>query len=412
MKRRSQKSFRLGLVVNTAIKPSRDVMLGVLDAVRNRQLYEPLFFHASAATSPGNLAKFASSGVDGIVVCGVRYEIAMDFLRLCPNHPPIVFCVHSPYLELDAELMENVGIVRLDNEAIGRQAADFFLSHGLQNFAFIACNIYREQIAGEIRCAAFERFLRSEMGEHMTFRRLSMGVVAENEDFWDTMSTSDDLKKMLTSLPKPCGILANSDRTAQKILSACCQLRLSIPEHIEVLGINNTHGICELTKPTLSSICPDQAQCAERAVEMLLTMIADPDLPTERRNVLVSGGELIERGSTGSGHDFGHVISRVREFVRANACSGISVLDVARHIRVSRRMLEKRVRAATGQSVLSMIQKVRLDNVCRLLTKTNLPISEVTMQSGYELTSNLGKLFRKTFGMSMRDYRAKHCESA
>ena len=63
-------------------------------------------------------------------------------------------------------------------------------------------------------------------------------------------------------------------------------------------------------------------------------------------------------------------------------------------------------------NVLDLIQKVRLENVCRLLKKTDLSIAEVTMRSGYELTSNLGRLFRRTYGMSMRDYRAKHGPNA
>ena len=78
---------------------------------------------------------FANSGIDGIVTCGVRRDIVLDFLRVMPNHPPMVVCAYSPILESEYELFRAGGIVLLDNEAIGRQAADFFLGHGLQNFA-------------------------------------------------------------------------------------------------------------------------------------------------------------------------------------------------------------------------------------------------------------------------------------
>ena len=54
------------------------------------------------------------------------------------------------------------------------------------------------------------------------------------------------------------------------------------------------------------------------------------------------------------------------------------------------------------------VKQVRLENVCRLLVSTTLSISDVTTNSGYEPTSNLSHLFRRTYGMSMRDYRARH----
>ena len=409
MKDKSQKAIHIGMVINTAVKPTRDVMLGILDCARRRKLAFPRLFHASAATSPENLAKFARSGLDGILMCGVRREIVREFLRIQPCHPPIVLCIYTPLLKTEEVLSKIGGTVLLDNEAIGRQAADFFLGHGLQHFAFIANSIYREQIAGELRSAAFEGRLRAVLGEHMKFERFFAGFVAENEDFWE--ADEGDLERFLLSLPLPCGIFVNSDREAVNVLSTCRQLGLDIPGQIEVLGVNNIYGLCEHIKPTLSSIFPDHRQCAEKAVEMLLALIADPDLPPERRNVRVSDNRLVERGSTASQRDFGHIASRVREFVRVNACNGIGVMDVVNHLGVSRRVIEKRVREATGQSVLDMIQKVKLENVCRLLEKTELSITEITMNSGYGLSSNLGKLFRKTFGMSMRDYRAKNSQT-
>ena len=68
------------------------------------------------------------------------------------------------------------------------------------------------------------------------------------------------------------------------------------------------------------------------------------------------------------------------------------------------------MREATGQSLLEMIQSVRLENVCRLLTTTSLPMLEVGERSGYDSTSNLSCLFRKRFGMTMSDYRAQNAK--
>ena len=103
-------------------------------------------------------------------------------------------------------------------------------------------------------------------------------------------------------------------------------------------------------------------------------------------------------------------MARAREYIAQNACKGIGVPDVVAQVGVSRRLLEKRIRAATGQSLLEMIQAVRLENVCRLLTTTSLPMLEVGERSGYDSTSNLSCLFRKRFGMTMSDYRAQNAK--
>ena len=137
----------------------------------------------------------------------------------------------------------------------------------------------------------------------------------------------------------------------------------------------------------------------------MLEIIENPNLPREKRSVKIASHRLEERGSTVSGRGYGQVVTRAREFIRLNACSGITVAEVAKGIGVPLRTLETRVTDSTGESIHAMIRAVRLEKVCELLTTSNLPISEVTTQSGYRLTTSLGALFKKIYGMSMRQYR-------
>ncbi|MBR1588740.1 MAG: substrate-binding domain-containing protein [Kiritimatiellae bacterium] len=398
------KSMNVGLAVNPAVKPSRDVFLGLVHAIHSRRDCRPLLFSAGSATSPEHLKAFAEDGrLRGMIICGVRRDIVLDFLRLMPDHPPVVLCTYAPLTDEERGMLGYGGEVVLDNESIGIRAADLFLDHGLRNFAFLCSNVYRERIAGKIRGDVFERRVRDALGTDCTFSSHVLGTVKENEDFWELGSGSTE--EWVCSLPRPCGILVNGDREAANLLDICNSLGIEVPKHLEVLGINNSFEFCDCSNPTLSSLFPDHADCAKTAVDMLEALIEDRNLPRERRRTMVSTCKLVERGSTSSGREYGHVVARVREFIQKNACSGIRVNDIVKRIGLSRRLLEKRVRDATGQSLLGMIQKVRLANVCRLLATTDLSISEVTVQSGYELTSNLSRLFRNTFGMTMREYR-------
>jgi AraC-like DNA-binding protein len=95
------------------------------------------------------------------------------------------------------------------------------------------------------------------------------------------------------------------------------------------------------------------------------------------------------------------------EFIRLNACAGITVMDVARHLNVSRRLAELRFREAQGHSLLDEIQHHRLERVCALLRETNLPIGEIGRRCGYQTETYLKVLFKTRFNVTMREYRKK-----
>lgn len=395
----------IGLVINTAIKPSRDVMLGIMEYVREDTDISiiPRLFHASPATTAPNLKAFAESGIDGLIFCGVRKEIVGGFLNAMPNHPPTVVVANFMIPEQEMEKFGVVGQIVLDNEKIGEIAADIFIEHGLTNFAFFGSNGYREMMAGKIRCEAFRRRLEEKLGGEMSFSPKMSGTLADNEDFW--VGKFDEVLAFIKSLPLPCGLLVNGDREAFGLSDICHRQRIDVPDQVEILGVNNSFGLCERARPAISSIQPDHETCARKAVEMLLALIDDPKLPQDRRIVKVDTHKFVARGSTSIGRDFGRIAVRAREFIRANACSGISVSEVANHVGVSRRTLEKRFSEAMGQTVQALISSIKLEHVCHLLKTTDLPIMEVTLQSGYQPTSNLGILFKRTYGVSMRQYR-------
>ena len=396
---------RIGVVINTTFKPARDVHLGIVNCLLSGGTGVPLLFVAGNGTLPANVKAFAEHGLDGMIFCGVRKAIVLEFLSLMPDHPPVVVTSHDIFSEGNLEQLEYGGAVVLDNESIGVKAADFFVDHGLRHFAFFASNVCRERIAGAIRRDAFRRRIQERLGAEATFSQCVTGVMADNDDYWEL--GDGESEKWVGNLPHPCGVLVNEVREAANMLAVCKDLGIRVPDDLEILGVNNSYGFCEQVQPAISSLVPDYARCAVEAVDMLMALIADPRLPRDRRRVRVPSCAIIERGSTSSG-DFGHVVARARDFIRRHACEGISVPDVVAQVGVSRRLLEKRIREATGASVLDMIQKVRLENVCRLLVNTTLSISDVTTNSGYEPTSNLSHLFRRTYGMSMRDYRARH----
>ena len=409
-KRNKGECHVIGLVVNTFIKPHRDVMLGWMRYGRNRSDIELRFFFASSATSTENLLEFATSGIDALVLCGLQEETVIDFLKSDHRNMPIVICAQMLSCNIDLNILPNVGMVLVDSEAIGRHVGEFFLEHGLDNFAFMGMNLNRERIYGRARCAAFRATVIADEEDGKTFKEKIFGVCKANGDFWD--QPRKDILKWVKSLPLPCGVFVNGDRSAAVFVDACGMLGIDVPGQIEVVSVNNSYGICESLGTTISSVQPNFDKCARQSIELALKMIAGAsELTVEDRTVVVSDHVLVERSSSLSGRSHGKIVTRAKEFIRENACNGISVRDVVKHLGVSRRTLEIRTRYATGRSVLELIRNVRMRNICRLLATTDLPLSEVITQSGYNLSGNVGAFFKKTYGMTMRQYRVKHRKS-
>lgn len=397
---------RIGMVIATEIKPTRDMMMGLVDFAYAHEELELRFFHATLVTTPENIAAFVATGVEGLVFCGIPRDTLIRYLRLFPDHPPMVASLYTVPSDEEFAGFGPVGVIILDNAAIGRQAADFLLARGLRNFVFLGSNVRRESIAGEQRFEAFEERVRAILGAEGRVSRWIFGTRMPNGDYWDP--DSGEMVRWVSSLPLPCGVFVNGDREACMLTSVCRRLGIGVPDQLEILSINNAPGFCERSNPPLSSLEPDYMSLAEKAIRILLTLIADPTLPLESRRVKMLKCRLVERGSTSVNRNRGNVVTRAREYIRLHACEGIGIPDVVAHVGVSRRLLESLVRESTGRSLLGLIQQIRLESCCFLLETTNLPVSEVQQRSGYHLTANPGRVFRKAFGMSMSEYRAAH----
>ena len=58
-----------------------------------------------------------------------------------------------------------------------------------------------------------------------------------------------------------------------------------------------------------------------------------------------------------------------------------------------------------GISIQEYLQRLRIDEACKLLTNTSLPTAEIAEAVGYRDTRHFSKLFRRYQGSSPRDYR-------
>ena len=286
-------------------------------------------------------------------------------------------------------------LVKSDAVAVGRTAAQTLLQQGVyKSYGFMG---YRtDDDWSRERGTAFRDAL-----ENAGF----IGRMFDITHFQDKVEDKHTLIKWLQGLPKPCGILAACDDRAFEVVDVCNEIGIKIPAEIGILGVNNDPLLCENAEPKLSSIQPDFIGEGRLAAELLEKMMSGGSIPAEKRLRKVGIRAIIHRQSTVAQSEAGKLVQKVLAYIARDAVKGIGVEDVARRFKVSRSLLEMRFGELQGESVYEAMLRIRLDEVKRRLRQTRDPISEITAACGWKNPAPPKTLFKKRFGVSMREYR-------
>ena len=344
----------------------------------------------AAEFTPARIRTALLEGYDGFIVSIPDTEQTAALLA-STDVPTIVMDIHSPRL---SARRKNIVFIRNSSEEIGRAAANHLLAIGsCRSYAFVHNPSVMQWSAD--RCKAFRETLR-------------------DNGFWcHELKTPEALQK----LERPVGVFAANDDRGYDVIEFCHAHRIRVPEDAVVLGINNDTLICENCHPRLSSIQPDFEQEGYLAAETLSRLMQprnpappqshNPATPQPRNpaTLFVGVKTIVRRESTAELSSSGKLVQKALAYIRKNALRGISVEDVVRHLKVSRRLADLRFRELQHTSIGEEITRIRLAEVQRLLRATREPIDSIAAQCGYANPNYLKNLFRKRFSMSMRDFR-------
>ena len=92
---------------------------------------------------------------------------------------------------------------------------------------------------------------------------------------------------------------------------------------------------------------------------------------------------------------------------RRHAEKDFAVDSLAVDLGMSRRSVQRKVKALTGRTPLQLITDYRLNKAVSLLRNTSIPITDVAYETGFGDLSHFYRLFKKTFGKNPTQYRAQ-----
>lgn len=101
-------------------------------------------------------------------------------------------------------------------------------------------------------------------------------------------------------------------------------------------------------------------------------------------------------------------MNKVYGFVTANFRSKISLDQMAAEVNMNTSAFSRYFSQVTGKSVTEFLQELRLGYACKLLTDTDLNVSEVMLEAGFNNQAYFNKLFFERKGMAPKDFRKEY----
>jgi LacI family transcriptional regulator len=213
------------------------------------------------------------------------------------------------------------------------------------------------------------------------------------------------VQRWVQRLPKPVGIFASTDIWGVQLAEVCRQTGLRVPEDVALVGVDNDDLLCEVARPSLSSIALPTERIGFEAAALLDRILAR-ERPSLRPRLLPPIGVVARQSSDVLALDDPEVAAAVR-FIREHSHTSIGVKDVLRAVTISRRSLERRFQAALDRTVWEEIRRAHLERAKSLLAGTAMPMWAVAEQAGFSDPRQLSVVFRQETGLTPTAYRGR-----
>lgn len=324
---------------------------------------------------------------DGMLVFHTERADLIRFARQQAAHcPTVLISAMKPIL--------SVPVVKEDNVAIGRLAAEHFMERGFRQFVWLSND--RRQCSYDRRAGFLAALHEAGLPcDCIEWHKMPRGQGRE----WNRA-----VARQLRTLPLPLALFALDDIVAVEAVEILKDNGFRVPEDVAVLGVGNAELMCDFSEVPLSSIEMNWPEIVYRAGKLLDDLISGgqpPDKP-----LIFPPRHVVVRASTDTLGMPGRQLATALEFIRDHFCEQIGVRDVARSAGVVRRTLEYQFRSRLHHGVAEEIRRRRLDYARELLLKTDLPVMEIAQQAGFDSPLGFAKVFKRAMGRSPTQYRA------
>lgn len=300
----------------------------------------------------------------------------------------------------DLDLPNNV--LKTDDSAVAKIAANTFLDRGFQSLAFAGA-----MASADVR--GRYRFFIDELEKHNLIpfvfsSHYHLGSIKSIRN-GEEGPTRKRLLEWLASLPKPIGIFAADDSLAFEVYQAATKIGILIPEELALLGVNDDGFLCKITNPSLSSIRLPFEKMGYDAAKLLKKLIKRGEQYNNQPESLYLPIGLIARDSIKTVVVTDKIVRSAIIYIQENYINPINVEDILDELGVSRSLLERRFRDEIGITPLVELRRQRIEKARALLSDTNESINDMGKRCGFSSAIRFTTVFKEQVGMTPSEFR-------
>ena len=291
----------------------------------------------------------------------------------------------------------NIPNITADYVGTGRMGARFFLNRGFRHFAYFG---FRNVCWSDERCDGFWQEVEAA-GYGNSFYTYNLQDI-DNLWFYE----QDKLTDWLSAIPKPIAIMACDDNQGNNLVEACHAAGIKIPSEVSILGVDNDELLCSLGSTPLSSIQVNIEEGGYQTAALIEQRVLHPETPLQ--DVVLKPVKIIGRMSTAAFATQDDQIQKAIQFIHRNITRKISVEDVTGEVALSRRLLERRFKKVTDQTIYQYITDVKLKQFAQMLLDTDDQLIDIALSLGESDTKSISRRFKQLYGCSPIQWREKN----
>jgi LacI family transcriptional regulator len=190
------------------------------------------------------------------------------------------------------------------------------------------------------------------------------------------------------------------------IIEACEDRGLRVPEDIAVIGCDNGPFVCEMVKPTMTSVELGAERVGYQAASLLDHLIEGGEIPEEP--VMVAPERIVERHSTDILEIEDELVARALRYIHDSASRPITVSEMTDSLFCNRRVLEKKFKAEVGRTLHEEIRRSRIERACKLLRETDMLVEVLAEACGYCSRERFNAAFKRETGKTPSAYHREY----
>jgi LacI family transcriptional regulator len=297
--------------------------------------------------------------------------------------------------------------VHYDNAKIGRMAAEHFLQRGFKHIAYLNGGNYWLEME---RIPEFRKTVESAGARFHEIEYYKHFTPGGKQPLQDHLEAHQWLTRTIAELPKPLGIAVTADDVAPRLLQACDDAGVAVPEEVGVLGCDNDPMVCDYTPVPLSSVDNDWERIGYEAARLLDQIMNGGTAP--KKPVLIPPKGVVTRLSTNILAVPDPQIARALRFIWEHFPESIGTPDISTAAGLNRRTLERGFRLHLGRSVGDELMRVRIERAKSLLIHSTHKAHQIAELSGFSGIVPFSKAFLRVTGVRPSDYRKQHIKHA